>query len=49
MQTLGPKMNENFGDTVPSKPNQVPNGVSVVGGTVKAGGLEESGEGIHAV
>ncbi|KAI7750881.1 hypothetical protein M8C21_026665 [Ambrosia artemisiifolia] len=43
--TLGAKRNEDFGDTVPSKPPQVPNGAPVVGGTVKAGGLEEAGEG----
>lgn len=43
--TLGPKVNEDFGDTVPSKPQQVPNGVPAVGGTVKAGGLEEAEEG----
>ncbi|KAI3696320.1 hypothetical protein L1987_79332 [Smallanthus sonchifolius] len=43
--TLGAKMNEDFGDTVPSKPPQVPNGLPVVGGTVKSGGLEEAGEG----
>ncbi|XP_071686286.1 serine/threonine-protein kinase 1 isoform X2 [Rutidosis leptorrhynchoides] len=43
--TLGPKMNEDFGDTVPSKPHQVLNGVPVVVGTVKAGGLEEAGGG----
>ncbi|GJZ55487.1 serine/threonine-protein kinase dst1, partial [Tanacetum coccineum] len=43
--TLGPRVNEDFGDTVPSKPHQVPNGVPAVGGTVKAGGLEEAEEG----
>lgn len=47
MQTLGPRVNEDFGDTVPSKPQQVPNGVPAVGGTVKAGGLEEAEEGTH--
>ncbi|XP_024989734.1 serine/threonine-protein kinase 24 isoform X2 [Cynara cardunculus var. scolymus] len=43
--TLGAKMNEDFGDTVPSKPHQVPNGVPVVGGSVQADGLEDAGEG----
>ncbi|KAI3733771.1 hypothetical protein L6452_13227 [Arctium lappa] len=47
--TLGAKMNEDFGDTVPSKPHQVPNGVPVVGGSVQADGLEDSGEGIHDI
>ncbi|KAJ0724989.1 putative protein kinase STE-STE20-Pl family [Helianthus annuus] len=42
---LGAKKNEDFGDTVPSKPHQVPNGVPVVGDTVKAGGPEEAVEG----
>lgn len=48
-QTLGAKVNEDFGDTVPSKPPQVPNGAPVVGVTVKVGGQEEAGEGIYAV
>ncbi|MFS7992889.1 putative protein kinase STE-STE20-Pl family [Helianthus anomalus] len=42
---LGAKKNEDFGDTVPSKPHQVPNGVPAVGDTVKAGGPEEAVEG----
>ncbi|XP_076917285.1 serine/threonine-protein kinase 1-like isoform X2 [Bidens hawaiensis] len=37
--TLGAKMNDEFGDTVPSKPLPVPNG-----GTVKVGGSDEGEE-----
>ncbi|CAH1431471.1 unnamed protein product [Lactuca virosa] len=44
--TLGAKMNEEYGDTVPSKPHQVPNGgVPLVGGSVKPDVLEEEREG----
>nr|XP_043611341.1 serine/threonine-protein kinase dst1 [Erigeron canadensis] len=43
--TLGPKKNEDFGDTVPSKLHQVPNGIPAVGGTVNADALEVAGEG----
>ncbi|KAD2393613.1 hypothetical protein R6Q59_012095 [Mikania micrantha] len=43
--TLGAKMNEDFGDTVPSKPLQMPNGVPVVDGAVNTGAVEEAGEG----
>ncbi|KAI3516608.1 hypothetical protein L1887_15530 [Cichorium endivia] len=43
--TLGPKVNEDFGDTVPSKPHQVPNGSPIVGSSVKPDSLEDSKEG----
>ncbi|CAH1412101.1 unnamed protein product [Lactuca virosa] len=42
--TLGAKMNEEYGDTVPSKPHQVPNGVPLVGSSVKHDVLEEERE-----
>nr|KAJ0185545.1 hypothetical protein LSAT_V11C900490270 [Lactuca sativa] len=43
--TLGAKMNEEYGDTVPSKPHQVPKGVPLMGSSVKPDVLEEEREG----
>lgn len=44
-QTLRAKMNEEYGDTVPSKPHQVPKGVPLMGSSVKPDVLEEEREG----